>query len=505
MKTNQLKAGVILSYISIFASAVISVAYTPVMLKLLGKSEYGLYNLAASIASWLGLLSFGFGSAFMRYYSRCKANVDYEGICRLNGIFMSVFLFIGAAALFAGFILILNVEFIFKGGLTTEEIGKVKVLMAIMTFNIAVSFPASVFDSNIMANERYLFQKIVSLAKTVLSPFLTLPLLFLGYKSVAMAAMSTVLTLGSLWINMWYCFKKLNVRFIFYGFDIGLLKEIWIFSFYIFINMIVDQINWNVDKFILGIYKGTAAVAVYSIGAQFNTYYLLFSTSISSVFIPRVNKMIAEHSTNEEITRLFVKVGRMQFVVLSFIIIGFIIFGRYFIKIWAGEDYASSYYVALLLMLPTTIPAIQNLGLEIQKAKNMHKFRSIIYMAIAIINVCVSIPLGRLFGEIGCAAGTAVALFLGNAIAMNWYYQRKIGIDIRYFWKKIAKFSFSLIPPVAFGIIAENMLTSIGRWLFLGVIYFLLFASSIYFLGMNKDERNLFVTPLAKIKLQKKP
>ena len=41
------------------------------------------------------------------------------------------------------------------------------------------------------------------------------------------------------------------------------MKEMTVFSSFIFINMVVDQINWNVDKFILGRFRGTVSVAVY--------------------------------------------------------------------------------------------------------------------------------------------------------------------------------------------------------------------------------------------------
>ena len=35
-------------------------------------------------------------------------------------------------------------------------------------------------------------------------------------------------------------------------------------------------------------------VAVYSVGSQFNQYFINMSTAVSNVFIPRVNKMVAE-------------------------------------------------------------------------------------------------------------------------------------------------------------------------------------------------------------------
>ena len=59
MKINQLKAGVLLSYCSFALSMVIQLFYTPVMTRLLGRSDYGLYTLVASVVSKLGLLTFG--------------------------------------------------------------------------------------------------------------------------------------------------------------------------------------------------------------------------------------------------------------------------------------------------------------------------------------------------------------------------------------------------------------------------------------------------------------
>ncbi|MBP3699767.1 MAG: teichoic acid transporter, partial [Oscillospiraceae bacterium] len=63
MKINQLKAGALLSYVSMGLSTVISLIYTPVMLQRLGDSEFGVYQTVLPIISYLNLLSFGLGSA----------------------------------------------------------------------------------------------------------------------------------------------------------------------------------------------------------------------------------------------------------------------------------------------------------------------------------------------------------------------------------------------------------------------------------------------------------
>ena len=91
----------------------------------------------------------------------------------------------------------------------------------------------------------------------------------------------------------------------------------------------------------------------------------------------------------KELTSLFTRVGRIQFILLSLICSGFIFFGRPFISMWAGKNYVEAYHIALLLMMPVTIPLTQNLGIEIQKAKNMHQFRSWLYFFMAISNLFI--------------------------------------------------------------------------------------------------------------------
>lgn len=502
-KVNQLKFGVVLSYLAMIIQNVISIVYTPVMLRILGQSEYGLYNLVFSIVSYLGLLSFGFGSAFMRYYSRYKAKDDKEGMSKINGMFIIIFTIISLIILVVGILLIKNIDYIFRDSLNSTEIETARILMILMIINLAITFPGSVFDSIIAAHEKFIFQKIILVVKSILNPFLTLPLLLLGYKSVSLVIVTTLLTIGTLVLNMWYSLSKLKARFIFRNLDFRMMKEMWIFSFYIFINMITDQINWSVDKFILGVYQGTIGVAIYSIGAQINTYYLTFSTTISSVFIPKINQMVTnEEECDLKLTNLFIKVGRIQFIIMSLILTGFIFFGKFFIKIWAGEGYSNAYYIALILIIPVTIPLIQNLGIEIQKAKNKHKFRSIMYLLIAICNVFMSIPLCRYWGGIGTAIGTAISLIIGNILIMNIYYHKCIGLNIIRFWREIFSIAKGLIIPIIFGYMVKCFfeINNIYTFILLIVGYTIVFIISMWFFGMNNYEKELIGKPFIKLK-----
>lgn len=499
---NELKVGAVLSYITMGLGFIILLGFTPIMLRLLGQSEYGLYNFVASIVSYLGLLSFGFGSAYMRYYHRFKVKEDNDGIAKLNGMFLIVFSIIGIIALIAGIILVLNIDFVLGTKFTTNEIDIARILMIVMIINIALTFPASIFHSHITANEKFIFQKFLQLIKVVANPFLILPILLMGYGSVGMVIVTTILSIGIEISNILFCIKKLKIKFYFKNFDFSLMKEITIFASFIFVNMIIDQINWNVDKFLLGRYKGTVAVAIYGLAAQINIYYLSVSKAVSNVFIPRINKIVASTNDNSELTKLFTKIGRIQFMILFLVCSGLFFFGKPFIQMWAGDEYSGTYFILMILIIPVTIPLIQNIGIEIQKAKNMHKFRSWVYLFIAVFNIIISIPLIKAYGGVGAAIGTAIALTIGNIILMNIYYHKSVGLDIKYFWSEILNFSKSLVIPILVGsfIMYYLDLYNVGIFIISGLIYVIIYCLSSWYFGMNLYEKELIGNPIKKIK-----
>lgn len=316
-----------------------------------------------------------------------------------------------------------------------------------------------------------------------------------------MAAATTAVNIAFTAWTLLFARTTLGMRFSFRGLEFSLFREVSVFSSYLFINMVVDQINWNVDKFIIGRFHGAVPVAIYGVAALLNTHYLAFSTAVSSVFIPRVNRMVASAQSNKDVSDLFTRVGRIQFLVLGVVVTGFTFFGRPFIQLWAGPDYSEAYAIALLLLIPVTIPLIQNLGIEIQKAKNLHRFRSWVYLGVAVGNILLSIPLTQRFGGIGAAAATAVALVIGNGILINWHYSARVGLDIRSFWLQIIRISVGMLPAVAAGtVIVQTVdLSTIPTLMFFGSIYVLVYIAGVWWLGMNEGERNIIGSPLRRL------
>jgi O-antigen/teichoic acid export membrane protein len=372
---------------------------------------------------------------------------------------------------------------------------KAEVMVIILIVNFAISFPLSIYSSILQAYERFVIVKAAGIARSLLIPLITLPFLFFGYGAVLMLLVTTIVNILILVFQCWYALKKIKIKFKFVKMEAKFVKEIFGFSFFIFLNVIVDLIYWNTDQFILGITSGTQVVAIYAIAMQFVTIYKKFSTSISNLFLPQASRLIANNVGSTKITNLMVKYGRIQFLILSFILSGFFLFGYQFISIWAGDNYSDAYYIVLIIMIPLIIPLTQNFGIAVLQAKNEQKFRAVTYLLIAIINIIISIPLAIKFGGIGIAAATALSLILGHIIIMNIYYHKKININMVLYWRNILKVLSTVILITIIGLVFDRLIFESDSILMLVVriiIYSFIFVVGIWFSVLNQYEKNLF-------------
>lgn len=501
MKENERKLGVILSYIVIALNMVIGIAYTPFLTRKFGQAEYGLYSIVNSIMSYLTIMDMGFGNAIIIYTARYINKKEKEKENKLHGMFFVIYCIIGIIASIIGVFLYFNVENLFGSSMTNLEISEAKVMMSILTFNLAITFPFSIFGNILVAYEEFVINKIIKIIQIILQPLIMIPLLLIGYKAVAMVFVLTFVNIFCLLLNAIVCLRKLNIKLKFGGFDFSVLKEIFRYSFYIFLNQIIDKINWSLDQFILGSICGTVVTSVYAIAGQLNNMYMNFSTAISGVMLPKVTKMEDNKATDKEFTDIFIKTGRIQYILLALIISGFILFGKAFINLWVGPDYIDAYLIGCILMIPITVPLIQNIGLSILQAKNLYKYRTIIFFGIAILNVCISIPLAKMYQGIGAAIGTAFSLILGQGFILNIYYHKKVGIDMIEFWKNILFMTIPVVITFLIGIILNRIIINNSFiWLFFKIaIYTIIYSVFMWFIAMNKYEKETIIKPLKNI------
>lgn len=505
-KSKQRKVGAILSYVSIIASTLVQLLYTPFLVSKLGQSEYGLYSLVSSIIGYLTILDLGFGNAIVVHTSKYRVTGETERAKTLHGMFKVIYFCIGIVAGIAGVTMAINSEALFGGSMVAEDVDKMRVMLMILSLNLFLTFSFSIYSSIITASENFVFQKTVTIIGTIAKPLLMIPVLFMGYKSIALCIVITVVNVGILLSNYIFCKCKLRVDVKFRGFDKMLFKTVFGYSFFIFLTQVVDQVNWRADQFILGMVSGTIAVSIYAAASQINTMFINLSTAISSVLLPKVSKMVAKKASSDKLTDEMIKVGRLQLYVVFLVASGFVLVGKFFMDAWLGSGFEESYYVALCLILPAMLPLVQNLGLAIMQAMNKYKFKAIVTSIMAVFNIILSIFLARAYGAIGAAIGTTIAIAVCNVFIINIYYKKVIKLDVMRFWGNICLMIIKFVLPIAVTVLLI-VFTNLQGWmavLVYGLFYVIIYSLTAYFFVMNRYEKLIVGSVFKKVHLNRR-
>ena len=460
------KLGAILSIVNLLVSVLIGMVYTPICVRCLGQSDYGLYTFAFGLVGYLSILDFGFGSALVRYSSRLNETNSNE-TNNLYGFFLILFSVIGFIAFGIGLSVYFNMNSIFANSFTSEELFLLSKIFPLLLINVSLSFPFGVFSAIIV--------------------------LLLGYKVYALTLITVCFSFVVYLVNTYYCFFKLNVRFGFNLTNIDLYKQIVKYSFFVFLGMIGTKLYDETDKLVLGYFCGSKEVALYGVAITFQMYFQILALSLTNVFFPLLNRILVSANADVEISQLFNKISHFLLVILEFIIVGFLVFGREFTVLWVGNDYINSYIIALIILLPSLVPLSQYLGNSILEAMNRHRVNSIMYFVMALFNVIISIPLAIRFGGIGAAIGTAVGTILARIVFINWYYVNKIGLKVKEYWMNFIIISIKYVP-VLLVMYFSNFLFSNSSWTFLIIkilLSLIVCVPYVYMFILNEYEKNL--------------
>src|SRR5699024_1392572 len=197
-KLSQLKAGAVLSYFRIAISMIIALIYTPIMIRILGQSEFGLYSLIGSLAAYFSVMDMGLGNAMVRYTARNRVKGDNNRANKLNGMFLTFYSFVGVITIIVGVIVYQNINIIFESSLSQTELKSAKIMVLVLIVNFSLSFPLSIFNSLLKAYEKFMVEQLISIVRIVLSPLIILPIIYLGHGAVSMVIITTIVNIGCL-------------------------------------------------------------------------------------------------------------------------------------------------------------------------------------------------------------------------------------------------------------------------------------------------------------------
>lgn len=451
MRNKLNKTSIIISYISVFVSIIGTFFVTPLILENIGDSNYGLYSFCTSLTSWLTILTIAVGSSYVYFANRDIEDTGNDN--KTNTLFLRLFIFVGVIILLAvciifPFLYFSNIQLF---NYTVDETKLIFILLGISSIQIIFSILFNFFHLYLIAKEHFFFVRFKNLLIEIILYGLLLGSAFLFKSIIAVAISSVVTTLlsGILNLIMVYKLKSLHFYHPKQNEFKGKYKQILSYVLFVLINTLITTINNNLDKTILGAMVGSSFVTMYQLSFSFTSYLTLMTGSISETYMPQIHSSYRDESIDKA-NNLFLLISKIQIIFLLFIVGGFASVGYEFVCLWVGKERIAIYSYSVVLLLLTLVPLTSLSAVDCERANNKHKFRAIVMLIFAVINVAISITLIFIYGADyaiwSCIIGTAFSKILSEWIILPIYDFYVLRLPIKDYYLYLIKiFSYSLI------------------------------------------------------------
>lgn len=489
--SGQVKFGALISYVLIIVNTLYGVFVTPYLIGTLGDAEYGVYKTIASLTASLMVLDLGIGGTVMRFVSKYRASKEESKIPNFVAMMLIQAGVLGVLLLAVGGGMFVGIRPMYAKTFTDAQIRKAQSLFVVLLLNMILHVFQNVLNGVITGWNRMAFGNGIKLTRLLVRIALVLILLHFIPDALTIVLVDFSMTVLFMAIEIWYLRFKLGLKVKLDRWDRFLFMESGKYTFLMFLTSVAAQVNNNLDNVLIGALSGAEYVTVYSIGLTLFGMYEQLSTSISGVMLPTVTNLLEQEKGMEKVQNLVIRVGRVQFALLSAVIVGFACVGKDFLYLWLGDGFEDVYGIALILMIPSLFELCVNVCLSVLRAKNMLGFRTGVLFGSTALNAVVTVIAVSCWSYVGAAFGTAASFIIGSLIIMNIYYYKKLKLPMLKIYAKIMDRIWLCLAAAGGALFVSSrfLYGSLGALLVNILIFCVVYGAALLFFGFDREER----------------
>lgn len=488
---SNLITGTLTRYVLLFVNIALGIFLMPFTLHHLGKAQYGLWMLAASMTAYLQLLDLGYGNGLVRQVTQADARGDEDGMNAVLSTFLVVYSGIALAAL-GGVALLSAVVLPRFPNLSSTDVATAQAVLAILGARVAIAFPMSVFGAVTTARQRFALTGSLAIAIALLQGLATYLVLRAGYGLIALVTVTTLIAIASYAGYIAAAFVTFpGLRLSFSRFSLVQAREVTTFSLYLFLISLAIQFGYNIDNLIIAGIAGTSAVAVYAVAFRLADYQRQLCNQFNSLLFP----VVVRFSAGDDVSALratLVDGTRIALGLIAGVTVCLVAFGDRVVRLWMGPGFSESlpalYVLAAAGVVLVSAGPLGNLLL----ARGRHKVVAFSCLGEAIANAALSIWLVRRYGIVGAAAGTAMSVTISNVFVQMPAACRLLGIPVASFLRQMSTPTLiALLPTLAAawlvrtGTEPTSLLDVLGAGALVGAVFAVTFVG----LGLRAHDR----------------
>ena len=489
-RNQRIAKNTVLLYIRTAFTMLVSLFTSRIILNVLGVDNYGIYNVVGGTISMFSIISGSLSGAISRFITFGLGEGDLEKLKRIFStsvniqIGLSVVIFILAEI---GGLWFLNA----KLNIPPDRMYAAHWVLQFSILTFILGLISTPYNACIIAHERMsafayisILEAVGKLAIALLITMLTTDKLILYAILMCTIAFIIRMTYGA------YCKKHFEECTFHFVFDKELLRRMFSFAGWNFIGATATILRDQGGNIVINLFCGPAVNAARGIAFQVNTAIHGFITNFMTALNPQITKSYASGDKNYMMS-LILHGARLSFYMLLFLSLPVLVNTHYILMLWLKIVPEHSVTFVRLVLILGMCEAISNPLITAMLATgNIRKYQ-IIVGSLNMMNLPISYIL--LFMGMYPEAVFIVAIILSiSCLAARILLLRgMIGLSGKDFLIKVCVnviivTAFSTIFPIW---LATQLSESFSSFVYLTMSSFVCTGIVIYYVGLNKAER----------------
>lgn len=384
-----------------------------IFIKILGSEYLGINGLFTNVLTILSLAELGIGNAIVYSMYKPIANKDEDKIAALMNFYKKIYRIIAIIVLVLGIIIIPFLKYIIN---TETEIEHLYLYYILFLTNTVSSYFFIYKSSMIIADQKLYIQKAYHFIQIIVQFILQVIILLITHNYTLYLVAQILCTIG----NNIALSKKADKLYPYINNKVSLSKDeikgIRSNVSAMFIYKVSGTILNNTDNILISIIVGTIWVGYYS------NYYMIVSAilTMGNLLFSSITASVGNLNTTsntEKQEKIFSQLNLMAYIIFGIFTIGLGNLFKDFIILWIGKEFLLDSLSVMSIAVNFYIQGVLNPTWIFRDTTGLFKDTKWVSVILAILNLILSVVLGKIIGLSGILLATSISRILTT----YWY------------------------------------------------------------------------------------
>ncbi len=450
----SLKRNVVANYLGQGWTALMGLAFLPLIIKFLGADAYGLVGVYAMLQVWFALLDMGMTPTLNREMARYTAGAHTSKSIR--DLLRSLEIVCILVAVFIGFTLAYASNFLSTHWLHSEKISTEVVSQAItiMAFVVALRFIEGLYRGALMGLQKQVTVNLVSALMAtfrwggvvgvlmLVQPTINNFFLWQGFVSIITTGLFVII----LYHNLPECMRSGKFSWL-------QIKSVWSFAGGMMAQTLLTLLLMQVDKIILSRQLNLEMFGYYILAGNFANVAGQMVAPITQAYLPRFTTLITKGDT-DSLVKTYHQGAQLASITISSTALMLIFFGSDIILLWGGDGVLANNVAPILSVLAfgTMLNCLMHIPYMLTLAYKWPSFFVRVNLVAVIVFVSLMFFITPIYGAIG-AGWIWVSLNVGYLLIAAPFIFKRLLVTEMWTWYRVDIFQ----PVVASALMAVTL------------------------------------------------